>query len=114
CLSRSGPYSNSHCGSLTQEASKPFARTIDDKELNAELKQVSRWGDPMAGKLQGKTASNRPKYRGPFPPNRYGIAPGYRWDGVDRSNGFERSYFATQNARQISRTEGVMELTADM
>ncbi|EKX40422.1 hypothetical protein GUITHDRAFT_75628 [Guillardia theta CCMP2712] len=81
---------------IEEEKNKPFARTVEDKEMNDELKAVERWGDPMAGKIKKSQSSNRPKYQGPYPPNRYGIAPGYRWDGVDRSNGFERQRFVEQ------------------
>ena len=86
------------------------ARYADDKTLNEELKEVERWNDPMAkmvstskskskkGKKGGKT------YQGAFEPNRYGIRPGRRWDGVDRSNGFEKKWFAARN-NQKNREE---------
>jgi pre-mRNA-splicing factor CWC26 len=77
-------------------ASAPLARYIDDKDLNDELRDKQVWGDPMI-RLSSSVKSNarnkrsaRPMYKGvPFS-NRFGILPGYRWDGIDRSNGWEK------------------------
>lgn len=80
------------------------ARYADDVELNDELREKERWNDPAAGFLEKKTAgksvSGRPLYKGAAAPNRYGIRPGYRWDGVDRSTGFENEYFKARNRRE--------------
>lgn len=79
------------------------ARYADDVELNEDLKKRERWDDPAAGFLEkrkeGKSVSGKPLYKGPAAPNRYGIRPGHRWDGVDRGNGFEKEYFAASNRR---------------
>ena len=82
----------------------PVARYADDMELNEELKERDRWNDPAAEFLEkkkaGKSVSGKPLYKGPAAPNRYGIRPGHRWDGVDRGNGFEKDYFAARNRRE--------------
>lgn len=58
--------------------------------------------------------SDRPKYEGSFMPNRFGIKPGHRWDGVDRSNGYEKRWFEAQNAKVARQEEAYKWSTSDM
>ena len=105
---------------LNQAAQAPFARTKDDSELDARLRAQVREGDPMApirksGKQRqdderdviinghdiNSSMKRKPLYSGPAPaPNRFGIIPGYRWDGIDRSNGWEAKVFAAKNQQK--------------
>lgn len=98
------------------------ARGADDEDMNREMKEVVRWDDPMAMYMAQKKAEERalegaslarksdgkggavaaPRkkvYQGSAPPNRYGIAPGWRWDGVDRGNGFEKDWFQARGRK---------------
>ncbi|OJJ50693.1 hypothetical protein ASPZODRAFT_56519 [Penicilliopsis zonata CBS 506.65] len=89
---------------IREARAMPLARTVEDETLNEELKAQQRWNDPAAQFLTKSTAptvstTGRPLYKGAFQPNRYGIRPGHRWDGVDRSTGFEKEWFAARNKR---------------
>ncbi|KAF9199612.1 hypothetical protein BGZ49_010248 [Haplosporangium sp. Z 27] len=102
-----------------EEKSKPLARFKDDEDLNEELKERERWNDPAAMFLTGTKKSKKavrkyPLYQGNIPPNRFNIRPGYRWDGVDRSNGFEKSYFQRINAQKNKAMEAHMWSVEDM
>ena len=101
------------------------ARYADDEDLNDEMREVGRWGDPMLGymkehnkddpqaRLGSKTSvtasaqqrRHKKQYQGAAPPNRYGIRPGWRWDGVDRGNGFEKDWFQARGRK--SRQENL-------
>ncbi|KLO19296.1 hypothetical protein SCHPADRAFT_935375 [Schizopora paradoxa] len=88
---------------LEKERRRGLAVYADDKDLNNELKAQERWNDPAAAFLSKKTSKGprKPEYTGPPPPpNRFGIKPGYRWDGVDRGNGFEKKLFQKVNERK--------------
>ncbi|KAL5114414.1 Pre-mRNA-splicing factor cwc26 [Pleosporales sp. CAS-2024a] len=80
-----------------------MARYADDAELNDELKERGHWNDPASGFLRkkkaGRSITGKPLYQGAFQPNRYGIRPGHRWDGVDRGNGFEKQWFDSRNRK---------------
>ncbi|XP_050080620.1 BUD13 homolog [Anopheles maculipalpis] len=104
------------------EMEKPLARYADDKDLDEYLKQQERDGDPMLEYLRSKQKEEnkragiveKPIYQGAFPDNRFGIRPGYRWDGVDRSNGFEKSWFETTSKKKAGEEEAYKYSVEDM
>ena len=111
-----------------------FARHADDDRLEDMRKAEIRKGDPMADYAQrnskkrkassssstiasgfATTEPERPVYKGPpAKPNRFGIRPGYRWDGVDRGNGFEDKLLANQFSVARKREEAYRWTSADM
>ena len=101
-----------------RQAAKPLAQYEDNADRDASKRAVERWGDPMLGRLSGKKAAgapNRPKYTGPpAPPNRFGIGPGHRWDGVDRSNGYEKEFFKAQGVARAQADEAFAWAVHDM
>ncbi|KAJ7502911.1 Pre-mRNA-splicing factor of RES complex-domain-containing protein [Mycena galericulata] len=122
---------------LEEQRGKKFARYADDADLNEEMKAKELWNDPAAQfltvqflscsygidvvdlsafsqKKRGK-GPRKPEYTGPPPPpNRFGIKPGYRWDGVDRGNGFEKKLFQSKNEKKRKGLESYQWSAEDM
>lgn len=113
---------NARLQEAAQEMDKPLARYADDKDLDEHLKQQERDGDPMLEYLRSKRKEEnrragipeKPTYQGAFPDNRFGIRPGYRWDGVDRSNGFEKRWFETTSKKKATEEEAYKYSVEDM
>lgn len=75
--------------------------------------------DPMLEYFREKNrekqgiSAGKPIYRGQYPPNRYNIRPGHRWDGVDRSNGFEKKLLEREAKLKASEEESYRNATRD-
>jgi len=117
-------------------AAEPLARYEIDASLDEQLRQRARWEDPFFGGIPQEDAVSttrtndkaaaalsgsgtaqsvaRPKCRFPCPENRFGIKPGYRWDGVIRGNKFEERLAAEKNRRRHEETESYKWSVADI
>ncbi|KAL5273114.1 BUD13 family protein [Megaselia abdita] len=106
---------------INHEAAKPLARYSNDEDLEEMLKQQERAGDPMLQYMRQQKDKKKdvktltmPTYKGPYPENRFNIRPGYRWDGLDRSNGYEKKLFDIQNTKRADREDTYKYSTEDM
>lgn len=106
-----------------REMEKPLARYADDVDLDKMLREQEREDDPMLKYIKkseeynedGSKKPSKPRYKGPpAAPNRYGILPGYRWDGVDRSNGFEKRLFESKANKKAVQDEAYKWSVEDM
>ena len=99
-------------------AGDPMAQYIEAQRLKREKKEERRRRKALkrsGGEASAAAAAappprrSKPKYSGPARlPHRFGAVPlpGYRWDGVDRANGFESRVLAVKNREgQVSLRE---------
>lgn len=91
-----------------------------EAEIDAEMRGREMAADPMLEyfreKERQKLGANKekPTYKGPCPPNRYNIRPGYRWDGVDRSNGFEKRLMQEKADKKAKEEDSYRWATRDL
>jgi len=100
-----------------------FARHADDEVLKDIRKNDIHAGDPMAtyaarkkksqkhhpattDQSSGVVVPQKPVYKGPpAKANRFGIRLGFRWDGVNRGNGFEDKILAKKFSVQHQKEQ---------
>jgi pre-mRNA-splicing factor CWC26 len=101
-----------------------YAEKSSSSEPNAQAEKGMRGRemseDPMLEYFRQKerekqgTSKELPKYKGPYPPNRYNLRPGYRWDGVDRSNGYEKKLLERESQKRAGQEDAYRRATLDL
>jgi pre-mRNA-splicing factor CWC26 len=116
-----------HEEELKNIAAEPFARSRNDAKVDAHYRAQIHADDPMAAYMTkkrdaarsaGLAASGKPQrplYKGPAPkPNRFGIPPGYRWDGRDRGSAWEDKVFGSRAEKARDKDAAYSYSVSDM
>lgn len=94
---------------MEKEKNKPFARHEIDSDYEEELKKRKRFGDPAADFLGACTKKAKFVWE-----NRFSIAPGKKWDGVDRTSGFEQRWLAKQGRKVWENTTAYKNFASEL
>jgi pre-mRNA-splicing factor CWC26 len=103
----------------------PMAEYIARKQQKDEVKKkqerqpsgaaASPDGFDKVSEIQRDAPKRKPLYNGPAPtPNRFHIRPGYRWDAIDRGNGFEKKLLLKMNERNTFKEDEYKWSVSDM
>ncbi|PHJ16112.1 pre-mrna-splicing factor related protein [Cystoisospora suis] len=109
-------------------ALQPLAQYDIDADYDKKLQKTRRWEDPLKqmpgdrlvhAAAQAGDYGKNPNTNGPVcpfdaPRNRFGVLPGYRWDGVVRGNGYEDRRLKAINRKKMEEHLAHLNNVADM
>ncbi|CAD8052472.1 unnamed protein product [Paramecium sonneborni] len=106
-----------------EDAQQALAIKNEDqiKQMDMQLMGQQKFDDPMRQIIQEeddkqitlKKSDFLLKCKFPPPINRFNILPGFRWDGVDRSNGYEMKLLNSINENKYKKLEKQLENMRD-